>query len=459
MIHQYKLGDYNIVLDVCSGSVHAVDEVAYDIIAMFCENSKEAVISAMTEKYAHRSDITAADIEECYAQVEMLKESGKLFAPDTFEPMAGHLKAKTSGVVKALCLHIAHTCNLNCEYCFASQGKYHGERAMMTFEVGKRAFDYLIENSGSRRNLEVDFFGGEPLMNFDVVKQLVQYARSIEKEKGKNFRFTLTTNGVLVDDDVIDFCNKEMSNVVLSLDGRKEIHDRYRVDYAGNGSWDKIVPKFQKFVEKRGGKNYYMRGTFTHANPDFLKDIQTMLDLGFNKLSMEPVVCEAGDPSELTEADFPIVCSQYEELAKLMLKRDKEGKPFTFYHYMIDLTGGPCIYKRISGCGSGTEYMAVTPWGDLYPCHQFVGDEKFKLGDIWNGVTNTEIQSEFVACNVYAHPECRDCWARLYCSGGCAANAYHATGKVTGIYEYGCRLFKKRMECAIMVAVDRALGE
>ena len=459
MIHQYKLGDYNIVLDVCSGSVHAVDEVAYDIIAMFTDNSKETIVSAMKEKYADREDITASDIEECYAQVVALKDAGKLFAPDTFESMAGHLKAKTSGVVKALCLHIAHTCNLNCEYCFASQGKYHGERSMMSFEVGKRAFDWLIENSGSRRNLEVDFFGGEPLMNFDVVKQLVEYARSIEKEKGKNFRFTLTTNGVLVDDDVIDFCNREMSNVVLSLDGRKEIHDRYRVDYAGNGSWDKIVPKFQKFVEKRGGKNYYMRGTFTHANPDFLKDIQTMLDLGFDELSMEPVVCAAGDPSELTEADFPIVCQQYEDLAMLMLKKDKEGKPFTFYHYMIDLTGGPCIYKRISGCGSGTEYMAVTPWGDLYPCHQFVGDERFKLGDIWKGVDNTEIQSEFAACNVYAHPECRDCWARLYCSGGCAANAYHATGSVTGVYEYGCRLFKKRMECAIMVAVDRALGE
>ncbi|MBQ5324720.1 MAG: thioether cross-link-forming SCIFF peptide maturase [Oscillospiraceae bacterium] len=459
MIHQYKLGDYNIVLDVCSGSVHAVDEVAYDIIAMFIDNSKETIVAAMKEKYADREDITASDIEECYAQVVALKDTGKLFAPDTFESMAGHLKAKTSGVVKALCLHIAHTCNLNCEYCFASQGKYHGERSMMSFEVGKRAFDWLIENSGSRRNLEVDFFGGEPLMNFDVVKQLVEYARSIEKEKGKNFRFTLTTNGVLVDDDVIDFCNREMSNVVLSLDGRKEIHDRYRVDYAGNGSWDKIVPKFQKFVEKRGGKNYYMRGTFTHANPDFLKDIQTMLDLGFNELSMEPVVCAAGDPSELTEADFPIVCQQYEDLAMLMLKKDKEGKPFTFYHYMIDLTGGPCIYKRISGCGSGTEYMAVTPWGDLYPCHQFVGDERFKLGDIWKGVDNTEIQSEFAACNVYAHPECRDCWARLYCSGGCAANAYHATGSVTGVYEYGCRLFKKRMECAIMVAVDRALGE
>ena len=458
MIHQYKLGGYNIVLDVCSGSVHAVDEVAYDIIAVFEEKSRDEVLCEIGKKYAGREDITAEGIAECYAQVESLKNSGKLFAPDNFAPMAGHLKAKTSGVVKALCLHVAHTCNLNCEYCFASQGKYHGDRAVMSFEVGKQAFDFLIENSGSRRNLEVDFFGGEPLMNFDVVKELVAYARSIEKEKGKNFRFTLTTNGLLIDDDVIDFCNREMSNVVLSLDGRKEIHDRYRVDYAGNGSWDRIVPKFQKLVEARGHKNYYMRGTFTHANPDFLKDIEKMLELGFTELSMEPVVCASGDPSELTEEDLPIVCDQYEKLAELMLKRDKEGRPFTFYHYMIDLTGGPCIYKRISGCGSGTEYMAVTPWGDLYPCHQFVGDEKFKLGDIWNGVTNTEIQSEFAACNVYAHPECRDCWARLYCSGGCAANAYHATGSVTGVYEYGCKLFRKRMECAIMVAVDRALN-
>ncbi|MBQ8207393.1 MAG: thioether cross-link-forming SCIFF peptide maturase [Clostridia bacterium] len=456
MIHQYKLGGYNIVLDICSGSVHAVDEVAYDIISMFENCNKDAVLSAMAEKYADRNDITAEDIEECYEQVEALKKQGKLFAPDTFEPMAGHLKAKTSGVIKALCLHIAHTCNLNCSYCFASQGKYHGDRAVMSFEVGKRALDFLIENSGSRRNLEVDFFGGEPLMNFDVVKQIVAYARSIEKEKGKNFRFTLTTNGVLVDDDVIDFANRECSNVVLSLDGRKEIHDRYRVDYAGNGSWEKIVPKFQKFVEARGGKNYYMRGTFTHANPDFLEDIKVMLDLGFNELSMEPVVCAPGDPSELTEADLPIVMDQYEKLAELMLRRDKAGKPFTFYHYMIDLTGGPCIYKRISGCGSGTEYMAVTPWGDLYPCHQFVGEEKFKLGDIWNGVTNKETQCEFGACNVYTRPDCKDCWAKLYCSGGCAANAYHSTGSVNGVYEYGCKLFRKRMECAIMVAIDRA---
>lgn len=459
MIHQYKQGGYNIVLDVCSGAVHVVDEVAYDIIAMFEDKEKDEILSILSEKYKERDDITDNDIEECYSQVQGLKDSGKLFAPDTFESMAGTLKQKTAGVVKALCLHVAHTCNLNCAYCFASQGKYNGERDVMSLEVGKRALDFLVENSGSRHNLEVDFFGGEPLMNFDVVKELVAYARSIEKEHNKNFRFTLTTNGVLVDDDVIDFANKECSNVVLSLDGRKEIHDRYRVDYAGNGSWEKIVPKFQKFVEARNGKNYYMRGTFTHANPDFLKDIQQMLDLGFSELSMEPVVCAPGDPSELTEEDLAIVMKQYEDLADLMLKRDKEGKPFTFYHYMIDLTGGPCIYKRISGCGSGTEYMAVTPWGDLYPCHQFVGDEKFKLGNVWDGVTNKEIQSEFAACNVYAHPECKDCWARLYCSGGCAANAYHATGSVTGVYESGCRLFRKRMECAIMVAIARALGE
>ena len=459
MIHQYKLGGYNIVLDVCSGSVHVVDEVAYDIIAMFEESSRERILAAMAEKYAGREDISSDDLEECYAQVQALKDSGKLFAPDTFEPMAGKLKEKTSGVIKALCMHIAHTCNLNCEYCFASQGKYHGDRAVMSFEVGKRALDFLIENSGSRRNLEVDFFGGEPLMNFDVVKQLVAYARSIEKQHNKNFRFTLTTNGMLIDDDVIEFANRECSNVVLSLDGRKEIHDRYRVDYAGNGSWEKIVPKFQKLVEARGGKDYYMRGTFTHANPDFLKDIQVMLDLGFTELSMEPVVCAPGDPAALTEADKAIVMDQYEKLAELMRRRDKEGRPFTFYHYMIDLTGGPCIYKRISGCGSGTEYMAVTPWGDLYPCHQFVGEEKFKLGDIFSGVSNTAIQNEFAACNVYARPECHDCWARLYCSGGCAANAYHSTGSIRGVYQYGCDLFRKRMECAIMVAVARAFED
>ena len=456
MIHQYKLNGYNIVLDVCSGSVHVVDEAAYDLIGLYEDHTREDAVSQVANKYP---EIDRAELEECYDDITSLKDAGKLFTPDTFASMAGELKARTSGVVKALCLHIAHTCNLNCSYCFASQGKYHGDRALMSFEVGKQALDFLVSHSGTRKNLEVDFFGGEPLMNFDVVKQLVAYARSIEKEAGKNFRFTLTTNGMLIDQDVIDFANKEMSNVVLSLDGRKDVHDRFRVDYAGHGSYDKIVPKFQELVRQRGNKDYYMRGTFTHHNPDFLNDIKTMLDLGFTELSMEPVVTAKGDPSGLTEEDLPIIMEQYEDLARLQLERYKEGRPFTFYHYMIDLTGGPCIYKRISGCGSGTEYMAVTPWGDLYPCHQFVGEEKFKLGNIWDGVTNTEVQQEFASCNVYARPDCHDCWARLYCSGGCAANAYHATGSVKGVYEYGCKLFRKRMECAIMVQIAEKLGD
>lgn len=457
MVHQYQLNGYNIVLDSCSGSVHVVDDVAYDVIAMYKEHSADEIVAAMLAKYADRPDVTEADLRQCLEDVASLEAAGKLWAPDVYKDMAFDFKNRQT-VVKALCLHVAHTCNLNCSYCFASQGKYHGDRALMSYEVGKQALDFLMDHSGTRHNLEVDFFGGEPLMNFDVVKRLVAYARSVEKERGKHFRFTLTTNGVLIDDDVIDFANREMSNVVLSLDGRKEVHDRYRVDYAGNGSWEKIVPKFQKLVQARQGKNYYMRGTFTHANPDFLKDIQTMLDLGFTELSMEPVVAASGDPAALTEADKEIVMQQYEELARLMLQRDKEGRPFTFYHYMIDLKGGPCIYKRISGCGSGTEYMAVTPWGDLYPCHQFVGDEKFKLGNIWDGVENHAVQAEFAGCNVYAREECRDCWARLYCSGGCAANAYHATGSVRGVYADGCDLFRKRMECAIAVAVARELG-
>ncbi len=457
MIHQYQQGGLNIVLDTCSGGVHVVDKMAYEIIGRYEQESREEILRDMAEKCS--GEATEAELAACYDQVTALKEAGELFTPDTFEPMAGELKRKTGDVVKALCLHVAHTCNLNCSYCFASQGKYHGERAVMSFEVGKQALDYLMDHSGSRRNLEVDFFGGEPLMNFDVVKRLVAYARSVEKERGKNFRFTLTTNGMLIDEDVIAFANRECHNVVLSLDGRKEIHDRFRVDYAGHGSWDRIVPKFQRLVAARGGKGYYMRGTFTHANPDFLRDIQTMLDLGFTELSMEPVVCAEDDPSALTREDLPIVMAQYEQLAELMIARRREGRPFTFYHYMIDLSGGPCVYKRISGCGSGTEYMAVTPWGDLYPCHQFVGEERFLLGNVRDGVTRPDIREEFAACNVYAREECRTCWARLYCSGGCAANAWHATGSVRGVYRYGCELFRKRIECAIMVEATRLLEE
>lgn len=453
MIHQYKLNGHNIVIDTYSGSVHAVDDVAYDVISMFETADKEEIVRKISENH---KNITDGDILKCIDDVAELKASGQLFSEDIYADKADVLKNKNSDI-KALCLHVAHTCNLNCSYCFAAQGKYQGERALMSFEVGKRALDFLIENSGNRKNLEVDFFGGEPLMNFDVVKRLVEYARSIEKKHNKNFRFTLTTNGVLIDDDVIDFCNREMNNVVLSLDGRKEVHDRLRKDYRGNGSYDLIVPKFQEFVEKRGDKSYYIRGTYTHKNTDFTNDIFHMADLGFKELSMEPVVCAPGEEYALTEDDLPVLFEQYEILAKEMLKRDSENRGFTFYHYMIDLSNGPCIYKRISGCGSGTEYLAVTPWGELFPCHQFVGDEKYSMGNIYDGVTNTKMRDRFKKCNVYSRPECADCWAKLYCSGGCAANAYHATGDILGVYDYGCKLFKKRMECAIMMQVDKAL--
>ena len=452
MVHQYKLNGYNVVLDTASGSVHAVDEVAYDIIEMYKSSSPEKIVETITKKY---TDVTADEVLECIDDIKSLEDAGKLYSKDEYEELACNYK-NNSKVIKALCLHVAHTCNLNCSYCFASQGKYQGDRAIMSFEVGKRAFDFLIENSGTRRNLEVDFFGGEPLMNWDVVKQLVAYARSIEKQHNKNFRFTLTTNGLLIDDEIIDFLNKEMSNVVLSLDGRRDVHDLFRKDYAGNGSYDRIVPKFKKLVEARGGKDYYVRGTFTHNNVDFTNDILHMADLGFTELSMEPVVCAPTDPCALTDEDMPKIFEQYEILAKEMIKRKKEGRPFTFYHYMLDLKNGPCIYKRITGCGSGTEYMAVTPWGELFPCHQFVGDPKYSLGNIYDGVTNTEIQDGFRSCNAYARPECANCWARLYCSGGCAANAYHATGSINGIYEYGCELFKKRIECAVMMQVAEA---
>ena len=451
MIHKYKLNGYNIVLDTNSGGVHIVDDITYDLLdnvePPFEEKCPEKVMEKLSRFYP------SEEIISCYDEIKALYNDRILFSEDDYEKFA---KYSVASPIKAMCLHIAHDCNLRCEYCFASTGDFGKGRKLMSFETGKKAIDFLLEKSGDRENLELDFFGGEPLMNFDVVKQIVAYARSIEKEHNKNFRFTLTTNGMLVDDDVIEFANKECHNVVLSLDGRKEVHDHLRKTVNGKGSYDIIVPKFQEFVKKRGNKGYYVRGTYTHNNTDFTNDIFHMADLGFTELSMEPVVCAPDDPYALTYDDLPILFEQYEILAKEMLKREKEGRPLTFYHYMIDLTGGPCIYKRISGCGSGTEYMAVTPWGDLYPCHQFVGDEKYKLGDIFNGVSNTKIQDEFKLCNAYARPDCKDCWARLYCSGGCAANAYHATGSITGIYEYGCELFRKRMECAIMMKVAEA---
>jgi uncharacterized protein len=453
MIHQYKLNGYNIVLDVHSGSVHAVDPLAYDVIALFENTAQDEIVRQMLEKYADDPDVDEGEVRSCIDDVAALKEAGKLFAPDPYEGLAVPPRKR---YVKALCLHVAHACNLNCEYCFASQGRYQGERALMSYEVGVRAIDFLIENAGPHRTLDIDFFGGEPLMNWDVVKRLVAYARGREEESGKRFRFTLTTNGLLVDDDVIEFSNREMHNVVMSLDGRREVHDRLRRDYAGQGSYDRIVPKFQKFAKSRGKKSYYVRGTFTHENTDFLNDILHIADLGFTEISMEPVVSAPGDKSALTEADMPVLFEQYEQLAKEMLRREREGRGFTFYHYMIDLTHGPCLIKRLTGCGAGTEYFAVTPQGDLFPCHQFASDPSMKVGNVWDGVTNQDVTSEFAKCNIYARSECQDCWAKLYCSGGCAANAYHATGSITGVYEYGCKLFKKRIECALMMKVVQA---
>ncbi len=455
MIHAYKMNGYNIIIDQNSGCVHSVDEVAYDIITNYENRNKDEIKSFILEKYKDRDDVTPEDIDLCFDDIETLKKEGRLFAEDTFEKTAASFK-KRQGVLKAICLHVAHDCNLACKYCFAGKGEYDGPRGLMSFETGKRALDFLVEQSGTRHNLEVDFFGGEPLLNWDVCKKLVEYGRSIEKKYDKNFRFTVTTNGVLLNDEIMEFCNKEMGNVVLSLDGRKETHDRLRITRKNTGSYDMIIDKFKKFAQSRNQKDYYMRGTYTHFNTDFSNDVIHMADLGFKELSIEPVVCSPEEEYALKESDLPILKDQYEILANEMLRRYRKGNGFTFYHYMIDLDAGPCIVKRVSGCGVGTEYMAVTPDGELYPCHQFVGDEKFLLGDIWNGVQNKKVLEQFENCNVYSHKECKDCFAKLYCSGGCAANAYHSTGSVSGVYEFGCELHRKRIECAVMLKVAEA---
>ncbi len=449
MVYQYINNGYYIVLDVCSGSVHIVDELVYDMIALFEKKDRKAIASAIKEKYGDK--YSEFDIYEAYADIEELKNAGQLFTEDVYKDVIVDFK-KRKTVVKALCLHIAHDCNLACKYCFADEGEYHGQkRELMSLEVGKKAIDFLIENSGSRVNLEVDFFGGEPLMNFEVVKEIVAYGRSKEKEFNKNFRFTLTTNGVLLDDDVIEFCNKEISNVVLSLDGRKCIHDLMRPTRNGKGSFDVIVPKFKNFVEKRGDKSYYVRGTFTRNNTDFSNDFKEMADLGFKEISIEPVVAAPTEDYSIREEDLPQIFEEYDKLALDIIERYKKKKPVTFFHYMIDLNGGPCVYKRLSGCGSGTEYLAVTPQGEIYPCHQFVGIDGFKLGTVFDGIENTDVVNEFKLCNVYAKENCKDCFARFYCSGGCAANSYLYSGGILDTYDIGCKMQQKRVECAIMI--------
>lgn len=449
MVHQYKNNGYDIVLDVNSGAIHVVDDVTYDVIAYINERSveqysKEALLEALSEKYDR------TEVEEALGEVQELIDGEALFTKDTYEDYIMDFKKRPT-VVKALCLHIAHDCNLACRYCFAEEGEYHGRRALMSFEVGKKALDFLIANSGSRRNLEVDFFGGEPLMNFQVVKDLVAYGREQEKLHDKKFRFTLTTNGVLLNDEIMEFCNKEMGNVVLSIDGRKEVHDKMRPFRKGAGSYDLIVPKFRKFAESRNQDKYYVRGTFTHYNTDFAADVLHLADLGFKQISVEPVVADPSESYAITEEDLPKLFEEYDKLAAEMVERHKDGRDFNFFHFMIDLEGGPCVAKRLSGCGSGTEYLAVTPWGDFYPCHQFVGNEKFLMGNVDEGVKNTELRDEFKCCNVYAKEKCKNCFAKFYCSGGCAANAFNFSGDICGAYDIGCELQKKRIECAIMI--------
>ena len=453
MIHQYKSNGYNIVMDVESGAVHVVDDVTYDVIALFEDTEISKIVEQLSDKY------DKADIEEAISEVNQLKEDGQLFTQDIYQPFIEEFKDKRQTVVKALCLHIAHDCNLACKYCFAEEGEYHGRRAMMSFEVGKKALDFLVANSGSRVNLEVDFFGGEPLMNWDVVKQLVEYGRSLEEPNHKKFRFTLTTNGVLLNDEIMEYLNKEMSNVVLSLDGRKEVNDRMRPFRTGKGSYDLIVPKFQKLAESRNQSNYYVRGTFTRDNLDFSEDVKHFADLGFKQMSIEPVVGPEEDPYSIREEDLPKIMEEYDKLALEYIKREKEGRGFNFFHFMIDLNQGPCVYKRLSGCGSGTEYLAVTPWGDFYPCHQFVGNEEFLLGNVDTGVVNTKVRDEFKLCNVYAKEKCKNCFARFYCSGGCAANSFNFHGSITDAYDIGCEMQKKRIECAIMIRAALAEDE
>ena len=453
MVHQYKNNGYNIVLDVNSGAVHMVDELCYDVITVLNEYQQDLadadlILSHVLDKLSSKYDQEA--LTEAVQEIMEVTAQGRLFTKDVYRDYIGEV-VKRKTVVKALCLHIAHDCNLACKYCFAEEGEYHGRRALMSLETGKKAIDFLIQNSGTRRNLEVDFFGGEPLMNWQVVKDIVAYGRAQEQGHNKHFRFTLTTNGVLLNDEVQEFVNREMDNVVISLDGRKEVNDSMRPFRNGRGSYDLIVPKFQRLAKSRNQERYYIRGTFTKNNRDFSEDVMHFAELGFQQISIEPVVGEVTDPYALQQEDLPKVFEEYDKLAKFIIKKEKAGDGFNFFHFMIDLEGGPCVAKRLSGCGAGTEYMAVTPWGDFYPCHQFVGQEEFLMGNVDVGIKEFQLAEQFRGCNVYTKEKCLNCFAKFYCSGGCMANAYNFGGSIYDAYDVGCEMQRKRVECAIMI--------
>lgn len=452
MIHKFKLNGFNILLDVNSGGVHIVDDLTYDLLdnvePPFAERCPENVKSKLSKAYP------AEEIEECYQEIIQLYNDKILFSEDDYEKFA--LSAVASPI-KAMCLHIAHDCNLRCEYCFASTGDFGEGRKLMDFETGKKAIDFLIEKSADRKFLELDFFGGEPLMNFGVVKQIVEYARSREKECGKVFRFTITTNGMLLTEDKMDFINREMSNVVLSIDGRKEVNDRMRKRADGTGSYDKILENFKKFVSIRGDKDYYVRGTYTKYNLDFSEDVMHLYDMGFDQISVEPVMADPSEPYAITEGNLARIFKEYEILADKIQKIQNEGKFINFFHFMLDLDQGPCAIKRLRGCGCGNEYVAVTPDGDIYPCHQFVGIEDYKMGSLNDGTFNNELKTAFAGSHVYSKPECKKCWAKFYCSGGCNANNYIYAGDIHNAHKLSCQIQKKRLECAIMLKAVKML--
>ena len=443
MIHKFKKNGVYVVLDVNSGAVHVVDEMVYDILDHYPEHDKTTAVEHLKSKY--NSDELTQAIDE----IQALIDEEQLFSKDTYIKNLEFRNRKP--VIKAMCLHIAHDCNIRCKYCFASQGDFEGDRSLMSLEVGKKALKFLVDNSGNRRNLEVDFFGGEPLMNFEVVKDLVTYGRSLEAENNKLFRFTITTNGVLLDDAKIDYINEHMDNVVLSIDGRPKVNDLMRYTINGGGTYDIIVPKFKKLVEKRGDKNYYVRGTFTKFNIDFAKDVIHMADLGFKNTSVEPVVASPENDYALSDSDLETICDQYDELAEEMIARRGKENDFSFFHFTVDLAQGPCIVKRLSGCGAGSEYVAITPDGDIYPCHQFVGDEDFKIGSLMDGTYNNHLSHDFKEAHVYNKEKCKECWAKFYCSGGCHANAYNFNHDINIPYDLGCEMEKKRLEASLYI--------
>lgn len=448
LIHKFKQGDNYFVLDVNTGAVHVVDELVFDIVDDDKLKSKEEVLENLKGKY----DLD--EVSEAYDEIAELVKEEVLYSKDQYEEIA-HNSMDDRDYIKAICLNVIHGCNLRCKYCFADEGEYHGHQGVMSADTAKKAIEYVVKRSGPRKNIEIDLFGGEPTMIMDTIKEIIAFARSKEKEWNKNIRFTMTTNATLLNDEMMDYMDKEMGNIILSLDGRKEVNDNVRIKVDGSGSYDDILPNIKKMISKRTkGKTFYVRGTFTRNNTDFYEDIMAMINEGFREISIEPVVLEDGHPLAIREEDLPEIFDNYDKLFNEMLRRKREGDEFNFYHFNIDLQGGPCVYKRISGCGAGFEYVAITPQGDVYPCHQFVGNEEFKLGNIYEDTFDNKLSKKFKIAHIYNKPKCKECWARFYCSGGCQANNYNFNNDLTIPYEIGCKMQKKRIECAIALKAE-----